>query len=161
MLEVSDSFTVDSSIEDVWAVVSDMSRVVSCFPNIIRIEPLDCGVRVIFRVDLSKSTDKRLLSYLTRVSSKMDVRYEELKPYESLRVKADGNVIGSKVYVDLFVRLRPIGEKVTEVSYVVKADAGMLIKVLGMGLIQSLVEENAKHFIKEFKSSVEKGKEAR
>lgn len=161
MLEIKDSFTVNSGIDDVWRLVSNMSKVVSCFPNIIKIEDIDGGVRVTFRVDLSKSQDRRLISYLTRVTSKMDVRYTELKPKELLRVRAEGSVVGSKVYIDLLVTLKQLSEGMTEISYLVRADAGMLIKTLGMGLIQNLIEENAKHFIKEFKSMLEERNDAK
>lgn len=159
MIKISDKFVVKAKIEDVWSIVSNMPEVVSCFPNVQKIETLsDGGVRVMFKVDISGAEEKSLTSYLSRISGKMDVKYTELKPMDSLKVNAKGSVAGAKVFVDLSVKLSSLTDGSTEVSYNVEADAGMLAKLFSMGLIQKIIENNASAFIQKFKRLLEKSR---
>lgn len=157
MIKVSDKFMVKAKIEEVWSIVSNMPEVVSCFPNVQKIETLSDGsVKVTFRVDVSGAEEKSLTSYLSRITGKMDVKYTELKPMEYLKVNAKGSVAGAKVFVNLSVNLSNLPDGSTQVAYDVEADAGMLAKLFSMGLIQKIIESNASTFIQKFKRILEK-----
>ncbi len=158
MIKISDKFVVKAKVEDVWSVVSNMPEVVSCFPNVQKIETLSDGsVKVKFRVDISGAEDKSLTSYLSRIAGKMDIKYTELKPKESLKVNAEGSVAGTNVFLNLSVNLSSLPDGSTEVIYNVEADAGMLAKLFSMGLIHKIIENNASAFIRRFKKMLEKG----
>ncbi|MCS7135915.1 MAG: SRPBCC domain-containing protein [Nitrososphaerota archaeon] len=157
MIKISDKFVVKADVKDVWSVVSNMPEVVSCFPNVQKIETLSDGsVKVTFRVDISGAEDKSLTSYLSRITGKMDVKYTELNPMKSLKVNAKGSVAGAKVFVNLSVNLSSLADGSTQVAYDVEADAGMLAKLFSMGLIHKIIESNASAFIKKFKTMLEK-----
>jgi len=157
LIKISDKFVVKAKLEDVWSIVSNMPEVVSCFPNVQKIETLSDGsVKVTFRVDVSGAEDKSLTSYLSRITGKMDVRYTELNPMESLNVNAKGSIAGTKVFVNLSVSLSSLPDGSTQVAYDVEADAGMLAKLFGMGLIQKIIESNASAFVQKFRRILEK-----
>ena len=156
-MRFSDKFTVKAPKQEVWKVVSDLPKVVSCFPNIHKLERLsDEEIKVTFRLDLSGAADKRLVSYLTRISSRMNVRFAELSPPDELRVRAEGSVAGSKVAVNLAVKLDELPDGSTQVSYDAEAEVGLLARILGAGLIQGLVNRNAEAFIQNFRQMLEK-----
>lgn len=158
MVKVVDTFTVRAKPEDVWSIVSNMSKVISCFPNVQKFETLSDGsAMVAFKVDISGAEDRSLKSYLTRITGKMNVKYTSLNPPESLKVNAKGSVAGSNVFVNLSVKLSALSDGSTQVFYDVEADVGMLAKLFSIGLIQKIVESNASAFIQNFRKMLEKG----
>ncbi|MEM2910465.1 MAG: SRPBCC domain-containing protein [Nitrososphaerota archaeon] len=156
-MKIADKFVVKAKLDDVWSIVSDMPKVVSCFPNIQKVETLSDGsVKVTFKVDLSSAEGRNLTSYLTRITGKMDVKYMVLNPPESLKVNAKGSVAGSKVSINLSVILSSLSDGSTQVAYDVEVDVGMLAKLFSMGLIQKLIESNASAFVQNFRRMLEK-----
>jgi carbon monoxide dehydrogenase subunit G len=134
-----------------------MSEVLSCFPNVQKIETLSDGsTRVTFRVDVSGAEGRGLTSYLSRITGKIDAKYTELNPTESLKVSAKGSVAGVKVSINLSVNLSSLPDGSTQVAYHVEADVGMLAKLFGMGLIQKIIENNASAFVQKFRKMLER-----
>jgi carbon monoxide dehydrogenase subunit G len=157
LIKISDKFLVKAKVEDVWSIVSNMSEVLSCFPNVQKIETLSDGsTRVTFKVDVSGAEERSLTSYLSRITGKIDAKYTELNPTESLKVSAKGSVAGVKVSINLSVNLSSLPDGSTQVAYHVEADVGMLAKLFGMGLIQKIIENNASAFVQKFRKMLER-----
>ena len=147
-LHYNGSFTINKAPNEVISFITNLSRAITCVPNIINYEVLDKNrVRARFKVDLGNEAP---IAELRRITTDTTVELVSQSGNE-VRYKVNGRAAGSTISVSLTIRVGGSGNS-SQIDWDATASLGRLLQMMGKfvdidSLIKRISEDTIHGFI--------------
>ncbi len=147
-LHYSGSFTISKAPSDVLNFITDLSRAITCIPNIVNYEVLSKDrVRARFRVDLGNEVP---IAELRRITTDAIIELISQSGNE-VRYRVDGRAAGSTINVLLTIRVSGSGND-SRIDWDAVASLGRLLQLMGKfvnidSLVRRISEDTIHGFI--------------
>ncbi len=146
MLTLSREYEFNSSIDDTWKILTDLSKVTRCIPNIEDVEIEDYGF---------KASVKPPFSFI-RGRFKIKSKIKELRDKEFILVYVNGSSIGAGFEISMSITVSMI-EGITRLKADMIIDTHGLLKTIPNSLVYKVVDDIEGYIIRCIKEQLSNG----
>jgi carbon monoxide dehydrogenase subunit G len=146
MLKLSKEYEFNSSIDDTWRLLTDLSKVTRCIPNIEDVKIEDYGF---------KASVKPPFSFI-RGRFKIESKIKELREKEFILVYVKGSSIGAGFEISMSITISML-EGITRLKADIIIDTHGLLKTVPNSLVYKVVDDIEGYTIKCIKEQLSNG----
>ena len=146
-MKLAGSFYVPLEPEKTVGYMTNIESIIDCIPNVSRYEVLSTDeFKITFKVDLAKIMNKIPIDYLSRLSVKMNFKFERGSDNQ-IYLYGNGRGAGVKIKIEIMFMVTSFNNQ-SKLNYEADVEMGILAKIFGEDTLKTIAEDMANKLIK-------------